>query len=159
MNKYCRDVIKESKKNPQLKVKLLLILFRWSQLRKKNKLLSVIFVPIHLIYYIYSNFFLGIELPVGVKVDMPLTIWHGTGIVVNPRARIKANVTLRNGVVIGNDGLSDECPVIDSECSIGANAVIVGGVSIGKYTKIGPCSFVNFDVDSYKKVINCTITK
>lgn len=156
---YYRNMAKEININSQVKIKILLFLFRVAQLRARGKILSFVLLPAHAFYYLYSNFLLGIELPVGVNAEMPLTIWHGTGIVVNPKTKIRANVTLRNGVVIGNDGVLEDCPTLDEGSNIGANAVIVGGVYIGKHVKIGPCSFVNFDVDSYKKVINCTIVK
>lgn len=89
----------------------------------------------------------------------PLIIWHGSGIVVNPLTEIGRNVTLRNGVVIGNDGRNEGAPVIEEGAMFGANAVAIGPILIGKNAKIGPCAFVNFDVKEEEVVISTTLKK
>ena len=150
------ELIREVRGNHQLKIKLFLLLFRLSQLRKKNWFMSILIFPIHVVYFLYSQFFLSIEIPISCKLGQPSKIWHGAGIVINPNAVIGSNCILRNGVTIGNDGTSDHCPVIGNGVEIGANVVIVGDISIGDGAKIGPCAFVNFDLDENQKVINLT---
>ncbi|WP_050751340.1 acyltransferase [Helicobacter pullorum] len=39
--------------------------------------------------------------------------------------------------------------IIESDCWIGANATILGGVKIGQYSIVGAGSVVTTDVDSY----------
>lgn len=150
------ELIREVRCNPQLKIKLLLLLFRLSQLRKNNRFMSILIFPIHVVYFLYSQFFVNIEIPITCKLGQPSKIWHGAGIVINPNAVIGSNCILRNGVTIGNDGATDHCPIIGNGVEIGANVVIVGNISIGDGAKIGPCAFVNFDVGENQKVINLT---
>lgn len=151
--------VKEIRLNQQFKIKLLLLLYRISSYRYKSKILSIIFLPIHVIYYIYSNFILGVEIPASTKIGAPLTIWHGVGIVINSNSILGSNITLRSGVVIGNDGSSDISPTIEDGCSLGANAVVVGDVVISKNSKVAPCTFVNFNMNESSKVISCSIVK
>ena len=44
-------------------------------------------------------------------------------------------------------------PTIKNHVWIGANAVIVGNVTIGEYSLIAPNSYVNFDVPAHSIVI------
>jgi putative colanic acid biosynthesis acetyltransferase WcaB len=153
------NVFEEIKLNKQIKIKFLLLLFRISSYRYKSKVLFIALIPFHVIYYIYSHFLLGVEIPASTKIGLPLVIWHGVGIVINSNSIIGKYITLRSGVVIGNDGSTDLCPTIEDGCFFGANAVVVGDVVISKNSKLGPCTFVNFNVNEFSKVINCTIVK
>ncbi|HHF0511888.1 MULTISPECIES: hypothetical protein [Vibrio] len=154
-----KEIALEFKVNKQIKIKFLLLLFRLSKLRRKNILFSILFFPFHFLYHFYSQYFISLEMPIDTNVESPIIIWHGSGVVINPSATIGKWVELRNGVVIGNDGVNDKCPVICNSVSIGANAVIIGDITINDRAKIGPCSFVNFNVESSEKVINCTVRK
>ena len=145
--------------NRQLKIKVFIVLFRLAQLRRVNAILNICLFPMHALYHVYSHFILNIELPINCKIEAPLIIWHGTGVVLNPNVVIGSHCIIRNGVTIGNDGKSDECPTLACNVEIGANAVIVGNIKIGENTKIGPCSFVNFDVVASAKIISTTKIK
>lgn len=142
--------------NQQLKIKIFVILFRIAQLRNQHWLLWIYIFPLHLVYFIYSQFFLGIEIPISCKIGRPFKIWHGVGIVINPSVVIGKNCILRNGVTIGNNGSSNDCPEIGNDVEIGANSVIVGNILIGNGAKIGPCAFVNFDLGENQKVVSLT---
>lgn len=148
----------EFKKNHQLKMKLLLFLWRVSKLRCKGGIYHLL-LPVHIIYWFYSQIMCAVELPAGVKVQGPLIIWHGAGLVINPSVNIGKDVVLRSGVVIGNDGKSDKCPSIGDSVDIGANAVVVGDITVGDGASIGPNTFVNFDVPSGAKVIATSVLK
>ncbi len=152
-------LIEELKSNPQFKIKLLLLLFRLASKRYESTLHRYLLLPVHIIYHLYSNFILNIEIPIGTQIGSPFIIWHGSGLIINRNSKLGKGIVVRNGVVIGNDGHNDSCPVILDGCSFGANSVVTGNITIGKNTKIGPCSFVNFNVDDNSKVISCTITK
>ena len=68
----------------------------------------------------------------------------GIGVVVNQRARIGRNVILAQNVTIaGRDGLA---PTIGDWCYVGANSVVLGGVTLGKNSYVGALTFVNKDV-------------
>ena len=149
----------ELKLNSQYKIKFLLILWRLAQCRKQSKTHSVLFLPVHILYWFYSQFLLGIEMPLEVNCVGPLIIWHGNGLVLNPAVELGARVVLRNGVTIGNDGNHKGCPVISDGVEIGANSVLIGDIKIGENAKIGPNSFVNYDVAEGEKIISATVKK
>ena len=153
------NIISEVRRNKQYKVKVLVALWRLAQLRQRSLVFSLLFFPVHLLYWVYSQLLLGVELPVAVECQGPLIIWHGNGIVVNPAVKLGSCVVLRNGVTIGNDGYSSGCPVIGDNVEIGANSVLIGAISIARRAKIGPTSFVNFDVAEGEKIISGTLKK
>ena len=148
----------ELTQNPQLKMKLLVFLWRVAKMRSRGGVFQLL-LPIHLLYWFYSQVMCAVELPIGVVSDGPLVIWHGAGLVVNPGVRLGRGVVLRNGVVIGNDGQSDNCPRIGDSVEIGANAVIVGDITVGDGALVGPNTFVNFNVPSGAKVISTSVIK
>ncbi len=80
--------------------------------------------------------------------------------VVNVHARFGRNVTLFNGVTIGQrdrvakDGTrSTEFPIIEDEVWIGPNATIVGGVVIGRGSRIAAGAFVTETIPPYSIVV------
>lgn len=153
------DIFSEVSVNKQLKIKLLILLWRLSQLRLRNWFYSLLLFPLHLAYWVYSQILLGIELPIGVSCQGPLIIWHGTGLVLNPGVKLGSNVVLRNGVTIGNNGVNQGCPSLGDGVEVGANAAIIGCVNISNHAKIGPNAFVNFDVEEGEKIVSATLRK
>lgn len=89
---------------------------------------------------------LAIELPASTEVGPGLRLRHGMGIVVNPATRIGANVMLRQHVTLGNRRTKDDCPIIEDDVEIGAGAVVIGAVTIGRGARIGPNAVVVKDV-------------
>ncbi|MDX2137836.1 MAG: serine acetyltransferase [Chloroflexota bacterium] len=87
-----------------------------------------------------------------------LRIQHGYGLVINYNTVIGRNVTLFHGVTIGakeeptDHGLEVNCPTIEDEVWIGAHAVIIGAVRVGKGSIIAPGSIVTKDVEPYTTV-------
>lgn len=88
-----------------------------------------------------------------------LAITHGWGLVVSPGAVIGRNVTLFHGVTLGRrdriaaDGSRQTgYPRIEDEVWIGPHAIIVGGVTIGRGSRIGGGAFVSSDVPPYSIV-------
>jgi serine acetyltransferase len=152
-------MISDIKANKQYKIKVLIFLWRLSQYRRKGFFYSFLFLPIHLVYWVYSQILLSIELPIDVQAEAPLIIWHGSGLVVNPGVKFGKNVVLRSGVVIGNNGFDDRVPIIENNVSFGANSTVIGPVLISEESKIGPNSFVNFNVEKGRSVISTTILK
>jgi serine O-acetyltransferase len=80
---------------------------------------------------------------------------HWGSLVINPKAKIGKNCNIAQGVTIGqqNRGKLQGFPTISDEVWIGANAVIVGGITIGSNVLIAPNSYVNFDVPSNSVVV------
>jgi len=76
-------------------------------------------------------------------------------LVINPKTIIGKNCNIAQGVTIGqtNRGKSIGVPKIGNEVWIGANAVIVGGITIGDNVLIAPNAYVNMDVPSNSVVV------
>jgi len=97
----------------------------------------------------------GIQLPTKATIGKGLFIAHFGSIIVNPDAVLGCNVNIAPGVVIGktNRGEHKGVPVIGNDVWLGANAVIVGNVTIGDDVMIAPNAYVNMDVSSHSIVI------
>lgn len=102
----------------------------------------------------------GIELPWRTTVAPGLALTHGRGIVVNAGSRIGGNVTLFHGVTLGQrDHIDSEgrrlttYPVIEDEVWIGPHAIVVGGVTIGRGSRIAGGAYVFTSVPPYSLVM------
>jgi serine O-acetyltransferase len=84
-----------------------------------------------------------------------LYLGHFGGVVVSPFAVLGSNVNIAQGVTIGaaSRGARKGAPTLGDRVWVGANAVIVGRVTIGEDVLIGPGAYVNFDVPAMSIVI------
>lgn len=98
------------------------------------------------LYRVFVEWVLGIEIPWRTQIGVPLRIYHGVGIVINDQSIIGNNVGIRQNVTIGNKGVAGPCPVIEDDVEIGAGAIILGGITIGAGAKIGAGAVVTKDV-------------
>jgi serine O-acetyltransferase len=82
------------------------------------------------------------------KIGKGFYMPHYGNIIINNKAIIGENCNLAQGVTLGNikRGKKEGNPTIGDRVVIGANAVVVGKISIGNDVLIAPLSFVNFDV-------------
>lgn len=101
----------------------------------------------------------AVDLSWRTEVGGGLAITHGWGLVVNQGARVGNNVTLFHGVTLGRrDRISregerfTEYPVLEDEVWVGPHAIIVGGVTIGRGSRIAGGAFVTDSVPSYSVV-------
>jgi len=88
-----------------------------------------------------------------------LALPHGWGLVVNAGAKIGNNVSLFHGVTLGRrDKISrdgerlTEYPVLEDEVWVGPHAIIVGGVTIGRGSRIAGGAFVTESIPPYSVV-------
>lgn len=65
-----------------------------------------------------------------------LMIWH-PGIVVNARAVVGKNCTLHGQNCIGNDGQSDDAPILGNHVSLGVGASVIGAVKLADGITVG----------------------
>jgi len=94
------------------------------------------------------------EFGAGMTIGPGLALVHPVGVTMGFGARIGTNVTLAGGVVMAAryyDGqiaaeAGQEFPVIEDGAVIGAHAVLVGGVRIGRNAVVGANSVVLKDV-------------
>ena len=100
-------------------------------------------------YVLVRNVY-GIELPVNTELGRRVKIAHQSGIVISGEAIIGDDCELRQNVTIGA-GSEDRRtgrrkPTLESDVYVGAGAVIVGGVTVGKGARIGAMALVMTDV-------------
>ncbi|MCI3924306.1 hypothetical protein MO973_29195 [Paenibacillus sp. TRM 82003] len=100
----------------------------------------------------------GIELPPTTVLGRRVRIAHQNGIVVHPNSRIGDDCVIRQGVSIGagmGDGerFAKQAPVLGRGVSVGAGAVVVGGVKVGDDAVIGPNATVMTNVKPGVRVL------
>ena len=123
--------------------------------RDGKGIVSRLAYPLFLLILRRYRYKYGIDISPAAEVGPGLYIGHFGGIVVSPFAKIGANVNINQGVTIGtiNRGPRAGTPVIGDRVWIGANAIVVGHISIGDDSLIGPGAFVNFNVPAQSIVI------
>ena len=119
-------------------------LAHWARTGGREK--RAISVPIVMAYRLVVEMLLGIELRPKTQVGAGLRLFHGQGLVINDRAVLGGNVTLRHGVTIGSLVDGGPCPVIEDDVEFGASSLVLGPVRIGKGAKIGAGAIVVRDV-------------
>jgi serine O-acetyltransferase len=93
-------------------------------------------------YLVVRNVY-GIEIPRTTQVGRRVKIAHQSGIVIHPDAVIGDDCVIRQNVSIGAAAgdaarFSGQAPVLGKGVSVGAGAVIVGGIRIGDGAVLGP---------------------
>ncbi|CAM3613435.1 Serine acetyltransferase [Vibrio aerogenes CECT 7868] len=117
-------------------------------------------LPLFKVMHKISTGLAGVDCHWKTDVGAGFAITHGWGMVINEGAKIGKNVTIMQGVTLGRrDKISPDnertstYPTIEDEVWIGPNSVIVGGVSIGKGSRIAGGSLVLDDVPPYSTVM------
>ena len=129
------------------KSQLVMVLFRaTSLLRGGRSVQRFAYLLLAAVYKLVAEGLLGIEIPPSTSIGDGLRLRHGVATVINPAAVIGENVMVRHSVTIGNRRAADDCPIIEDDVEIGAGAVIVGRVRIGRGARIGPNAVITFDV-------------
>lgn len=97
----------------------------------------------------------AMDFPYQTAIGPGLAITHGWGLVVSPGARIGANCTLFHGATLGRKDDIDAngvrrsgYPVIEDEVWIGAHAIVIGAVTIGRGARVAAGAVVTKDVPS-----------
>jgi serine O-acetyltransferase len=102
-----------------------------------------------------TRFLTGIEIHPGAVIGSGCFIDHGIGIVIGETARIGKNCLMYHGVTLGGTGnvKGPRHPIIGDNVMIGAQATILGLLTIGDGVKVGAETFIiNRDVPA-----GCTI--
>jgi serine O-acetyltransferase len=103
----------------------------------------------------HYRFRYGFEISPMTAIGPGLYLGHFGGVVISPYAVLGSNCNIAQGVTIGaaSRGARKGAPVLGDRVWVGANAVIVGRVTIGDDALIGPGAYVNFDVPAMSIVI------
>ena len=95
----------------------------------------------------------GIEIHPGAVIGRRLVIDHGMGVVIGETAQIGDDCLIYHGVTLGGKKPGDRehtpgrrHPIIGSGVTVGAGAIILGGVSVGDRARIAAQAVVVDDV-------------
>ena len=107
-----------------------------------------------LLYHHY-RFKYGFDISPATSIGPGLYIGHFGGVVISPHAVLGANVNIAQGVTIGatSRGKRLGAPTLEDRVWVGAHAIIVGKVTIGREALIAPGAYVNFDVPAMAVVL------
>lgn len=137
--------IKANRRDP--KIQLTLVFFRLCQLtmgdRWRPRRISL---PLVLLYRIWSELVVGLELRPKTSVGPGLTIFHGFGMVINDHCNIGSDVTLRNGVTIGSRRDGGPVPRLGNGVVVGCGAIILGDIELDDYSRVGAGSVLLISV-------------
>lgn len=86
----------------------------------------------------------GIEIHPGAKVGRRFFIDHGMGVVIGETAEIGDDVLIYQGVVLGGTSLEKKKrhPTVEDNVVIGAGAILLGPITVGRGALIGAGSVV-----------------
>lgn len=133
-----------------VKGRLVLTMFRLVNAINKYTLTKIVFFPYLMFYRFFVEWSLGVELPRKLTIGRNFVFYHGQGLVVNYKTVIGENCVLRNGVTIGHkklaDGTLSPSPRLGNNVDVGANACIIGGITIGNNVTIGAGAVVVKDI-------------
>lgn len=158
INCFLRNLKHEIKTNPGIKIKIVILLYRTSSFGfNRGGLYKIAAFPFYVIYRIYSELMVGMELPVSVKAGEGLKIYHGIGLIIHPNTKIGKRCTLRQGVTIGNKisraGVSTSSPLIGDDVEFGAGAVVIGDISVGSGVTIGANTVITKSISENNVVV------
>jgi len=103
----------------------------------------------------HYRFKYGFDISPSTDIGPGLYLGHFGGVVISPHAVLGSNVNINQGVTIGaaSRGPRTGAPTLEDRVWVGANAIIVGKVTIGHDALIAPGAYVNFDVPSMAVVL------
>jgi serine O-acetyltransferase len=103
----------------------------------------------------HYRFKYGFDISPTTSIGPGFYLGHFGGVVISPHAILGSNINIAQGVTIGaaSRGPRTGAPTLEDRVWVGANAIIVGKVTIGHDTLIAPGAYVNFDVPSMAVVL------
>ncbi|MFJ1211928.1 serine O-acetyltransferase [Burkholderia pyrrocinia] len=144
-------IAEDCRRNAFVKTRSVVVFYRIVHyLACRSRLTLLAGAPLILLYIVLCDWLMGIEIPVKTKIGKGLTIYHGTGLVINGYAVIGDYCTLRHGVTIGNtllkDGTISGVPTIGDNVEFGVHSVALGAIRVGDRARIGAGAVVLTDV-------------
>lgn len=98
----------------------------------------------------------GIEIHPGAQLGEDIFIDHGMGVVIGETSIVGNRVKLYHGVTLGGTGSEKGLkrhPSIHHDAEIGANATLLGNITVGHHAKVGAGAVVLHDVPPYATAI------
>ena len=90
----------------------------------------------------------GVEIHPAADIGRRLFIDHGAGVVIGETAELGDDVLLYHGVTLGGDSMRREKrhPTLGDGVTVGANATLLGDITVGEAASVGAGSVVVEDV-------------
>ncbi|WP_254762404.1 serine O-acetyltransferase [Natrinema marinum] len=101
------------------------------------------------------RFLTGVEIHPAAEIGRRVTIDHGMGVVIGETAEIGDDVHMYHGVTLGGDANEPvkRHPTVESGAQLGANATLLGDITIGEDAAVGAGSVVTGDVEPGATVV------
>ncbi|EJN59302.1 serine O-acetyltransferase [Halogranum rubrum] len=95
-----------------------------------------------------ARLFTGVEIHPGATIGRRFFIDHGMGVVVGETADIGDDVLMYHGVTLGGNSMRREKrhPTIEDDVVLGANATLIGAITVGEGARVGAGAVVSDDV-------------
>ncbi|QOL13221.1 serine acetyltransferase [Dickeya dianthicola] len=158
MLKNIGHVWREVKTAGSVKAKLVILLFRLSTLyQSSNVLLKIVSIPFVVLNKVINEWLFCVEIPHRTQIGFGLKIYHPHCIVLNADVVIGENCTLRQGVTIGSvvnrEVHVTKSPVLGNQVELGANAILLGDITLGDNVKVGAGTVVTKSLAAGKVVV------
>ncbi|WP_226066827.1 serine acetyltransferase [Dickeya zeae] len=158
MLKNISHVWREVNTAGSFKSKLVILLFRLSTVwQSSNLLLKIVSLPFVILNKVINEWVFCVEIPHRTQIGFGLKIYHPHCIVLNADVVIGDNCTLRQGVTIGSvvnrDGQVTKSPVLGNQVELGANAILLGDITVGDNVKVGAGTVVTKSLAENKVVV------
>ena len=103
----------------------------------------------------FARWLTGIEIHPAARIEGGVFIDHGAGVVIGETAEVETGVVIFQGVTLGGSGKEEgkRHPTIKKGTVIGAGAKILGGFTVGEYSKIGAGAVVLKEVPPHATVV------
>lgn len=97
----------------------------------------------------------NVDIHPAAKIGFGIMLDHATGVVIGETAIVENHVTIMQSVTLGSTGkvTGDRHPKVRRGVLIGAGAIILGNIEIGRGSKVGAGSVVLHSVPPYSTVI------
>jgi serine O-acetyltransferase len=119
-------------------------------LRREN---PIYFIPLLFTRALYPliRIYSGLELSPKAQIGPGLYVGHFGPTIVHPKTVAGCNLTLMHGVTLG--GHRDGVPRIGDDVSIGTDAIVIGGITLGDRVTVGAGAVVTKDVPADYTVV------
>jgi serine O-acetyltransferase len=103
----------------------------------------------------FTRFLTGVEIHPDADLGRRVTIDHGDGVVVGETADVGDDVHMYHGVTLGGDTNEpvERHPTVAEGAQLGANATLLGDITIGENAAVGAGSVVTSDVEPGATVV------
>jgi putative colanic acid biosynthesis acetyltransferase WcaB len=141
------DLCREVKQNGNAKAKVVITLYRLATcFRSKNPLVKLLGVPFVILNKVINEWLFCVEIPWQTQIGTGLKIYHAHCIVLNRDTVIGNDCILRHGVTIGNATDDGGSPTVGDNVEFGANAIVIGNISLGNGAKVGAGAVLTKDL-------------